>query len=246
MYHDINRFFLCLALFWFGLAHNHEAAFAQEPLPPRNNGVHMQVGPNTTPDDNANTMRVGPRNNRQREDNRNAPAQGFDGNIQIDVQVQPGGNFWPGGQVQPDNTLPPAYPMPGPTPRRAPWPGGQVQPNNTLPPAYPMPPFTPGRAPWPGGQVQPGATLPPAYINPNHWSHYYWNNGSNQWSNHYWNNGPSHWSNYYWNNGRFMPYRGYRHFGTYRPNRSDFFPGSRYGVERQQPIKPLQRPAPRR
>ena len=217
MYHDINCFFLCLALFWFGLAHNYEAAFAQEPLPPANNGVQMQVGPNTTPDDNANTMRVGPRNNRQ--GNRNAPAQGFDGNIQIDVQVQPGGNFWPGGQVRPDNTLPPAYPMPGPTPRRAPW---------------------------PGGQVQPGATLPPAYINPNHWSHYYWNNGSSHWPNHYWNNGPNHWSNYYWNNGRFMPYRGNRHFGTYRPNRPDFSPGSRYGVERPQPIKPLQRPAPQR
>lgn len=115
MYHDINRFFLCLALFWFGLTHNYDVAFAQEPLRSGNNGVQMQVGPNSNPadDDNANTMRVGPRNNRQREGNRNENNgnlyPNFANDVRVEVQIQPDMPFWHWGQTRPDNTRPPAY-----------------------------------------------------------------------------------------------------------------------------------------
>ncbi len=117
MHPGMIRLFLCLLLFWFGLGNNCEVAFAGEPLPPRKNRVEMQVGPNSTPnpadDDSADTLRVGPGNNRPRENNRNLYPD-FAGDVRVEIQLQPDGHFWPRQQPWPDNFRPPAHNRPRP------------------------------------------------------------------------------------------------------------------------------------
>lgn len=113
MSYSIRRFFLFTLLAALGvgsgLARVHAAEGGARVAQNSGGGVHMQVGPNTTPEEDASadTLRVGPGNNRQRENTHNLYPN-FANDVRVEVQIQPDMPFWQWGQTRPDNTRPPA------------------------------------------------------------------------------------------------------------------------------------------